>query len=253
MKRLALLLAAVSVLGTGCYVAPSSPPTGSIDMAWRFIRVKPSGSTVAYGCASGGGVDSVAVTIGGASQVVPCQDNVGDGGLFVGVPAGNQSVVVTGRRGGVDIYSSQFTIAVVAGTTTPVNLDVYGIPDDIDILAELVTRFGSSPYTSCNQAVVSGFTYSIHDSAGTVMESGSAGCTTGLPDLLFRGSSALDRDTYTIRMQAPASGPVVFDTATTAVAPTCSGQAFNHTGVDTGANAWVPLMYDTTANPTVCQ
>jgi hypothetical protein len=253
MKRLALVLAAVSVLGTGCFVA-SDPPSGSVDLAWRFIRVLPDGSTVAYGCATGDGVDSVVVTFGtGAGRQVPCQDNVGDGALISGVHAGTQTMVVTGRRAGVDIYSSQFNVAVQSGTTTPLDLDVYGIPDDLDILAELVTPTGGASYASCNAAGVSGFTYRVVDSAGTVMATGSLGCTTGLPGLSFRGNQALDRDTYTIRLQAPATGAVVFDSATTAVSPACSGQPFGHTGVDTGTNAWRPLVYDITGNGTVCR
>lgn len=251
---LAVAVAAATVLGTGC--GSSSHPvaaTGDLDLAWRFIRVRPDGSTVAYGCASGDGVDGVVVSMAGSSQAVPCADNAGDGGLFVGVPAGSQAVTVTGRRGGVDIYTSQFTINVAAGATTQANLDVYGIPGDIDILAELVTPNGSGSYTSCTAAGVTGYTYRIVDSAGTVMATGSAGCSSGLPGIAFHGNQALDRDTYTIRMQAPATGPVIFDTATTAVAPTCSGQPFGHTGVDTGTNAWAPLMYDTSANGTVCQ
>lgn len=253
MKRLALVLAAVSVLGTGCFVV-SDPPSGSVDVAWRFIRVRPDGSTLAYGCSTGHGVDAVVVTFGdGASRQVPCQDSAGDGALITGVHAGTQTLVVTGRRGGVDVYSSQFSVAIQPGVTTLLDLDVYGIPDDIDVLAELVTATGGAAFTSCAAAGVSGFTYSVVDSAGSEMATGSAACTTGLPTLSFRGNQALDRDTYTIRLQAPATGPVVFDSATAAVSPACSGQAFGHTGVDTGANAWRPLMYDVTLNAARCQ
>lgn len=254
MKRLALVLAAVTVLGTGCFVAHDDPPSGAVDLAWQFIRVRPDGSTLRYGCAHGGGVDAVVVTFGsGASRQVPCQDGFGDGALISGVRAGTQTMVVTGRRGGVDVYRSQFDVAIQSGVTTVLDVEVYGIPDDLDILAELVTPTGGAAYTGCAAAGVSGFTYSIVDSAGSVMATGSAGCTADHPDLSFRGNQALDRDTYTIRLQAPASGPVVFDSATTAVSPACSGQAFGHTGVDTGANAWQPLMYDVTQNGTRCQ
>lgn len=252
MKRLALLLASVTALGTGCYSSPPAPTAGDVDMGWRFIRTKPDGTTVAYTCASGLGVDSVLVSFaGGSSQAVPCSDNVGDGALFVGVPAGSRTVVVTGRRAGVDVYSSQFTIQVAGGVTNPVDLDVYGIPDDLDVLADLTNPSGSAAYASCNAAGVSGFTYRIVDSANTVMASGSLSCSTGLPDLTFRGNQALDRDTYTIRMQAPASGSVIFDTAAT---PDCSGQPFAHTGPDTGAaNAWKPVIYDVSGDAAFCR
>jgi hypothetical protein len=250
MKRLALLLAAVSALGTGCYVNNPPPARGDVDLAWRFIRTAPDGRTFPYGCRSGG-VDTVLVSFaGGSSQAVPCADNAGDGALFAGVPSGSQRVVVTGRRGGVDLYTSEFTINVVAGASTPADLDVYGIPDDLDVFAELTNPAGTVAYASCNAAAVTGFTYRVVDSAGTVMATGSAACSTGLPGVAFHGNQALDRDTYTIRMQAPASGPVVFDSAAT---PDCSGQPFNHTGIDTGARAWKPLMYDVTGDATLCR
>ncbi len=256
MKRLALILAAFSVLGTGCYVE-TSHPTGGVDVAWRFARYAPGGTTplAYYGCTTGLGVDSVVVQFGnGPAQAVPCRDSVGDGALFASVTSGQQTITVTGRRGGVDVYHSSYVVDVVAGQTTPVDLDVAGIADDLDILPTLRTADGTLTYSSCADAGFANFRYDLVDSAGTVVASSSTSgvvaCSSGgvadpngFPDLMYQGNGAVDRDRYTIRLRAPETGTPAFDTDSINFGP-CSQQTFDHTGTDTGANAWSPAMYD---------
>jgi hypothetical protein len=255
MKRLALALAA-AVLGTACGSNPPPAP-GAVDFSWSFVRYKADGTAVTpdYTCTEAG-VDNVLVSFaGGSAMQVPCSDSFGDGARFDGIAAGTQSVVLTGRRGTVQLFSSQGTVTVVSGVVTPLNPQILGIPDSLEVFATLFTPNGGVAYTSCTGAGVTGVTYTIADSIGTVVALGSIPCSSQLPGLALTGgtSGILDRDTYTIRMTArnPAnSSQVWFDSATTAVSPTCSGHAFNHYGQDTAANnaEWNVPLYDITSN-----
>jgi hypothetical protein len=260
MKRLAVVLAAAA-LGTGCHssATPRAPvtPVGTVDFAWSFVRVKADNSTARpYGCALAG-IDNVVVSFSTGDVQVPCADQVGDGAGITNVVAGTQSVVVTGRRGAVALYTAQTNVTVLANDVTPVNIQVFGIPDDLDIFAHFMNRFGTlEAWPTCGGpggAGVSTLSYSIVDFANTVVASGTVSCTDPA-GLSFRGSAALDRDNYIIRMQGfpPSSQTETFDSATTALNPACDGQAFDHFGPSTGNAAWDVLLYDTTPNTTIC-
>jgi hypothetical protein len=254
MKRLALVLAA-AVLGTGCHSsspAYTPPPTG-VDFAWSFVRVKADGSTASpYGCTTAG-VDNVIVSFPGADVQVPCADSAGDGALIVDVSTGTYAVTITGRRGSAALYSGQTTVTVVAGQVTSTSPQVYGIPDDLDIYAHFLNQTGTGGWATCALANVATLGYAIVDWAGTVVASGTTPCTDPA-GLSFTGASALDRDNYVIRLQGfePSATTEAFDSATTAVSPTCSGQAFNHFSADTGAYGWDVDLFDVTANGTIC-
>ncbi len=247
MKRLALLLAA-TVLGTGCIVVDDDPvPSGRLDVTWSFVRTKYDLSTVNYGCARAG-VDSVTLSFSrGGSRTFACAPG---GASQVSVEAGSQSVTVTGYRGAVPLYSSQFTVNVPQNGTAPLAAAVYGIPGDMTIWAHFREWNGADVgWSTCALAGVTTLTWSLVDYGGTVIDTSSMACTNPA-GVTYAGASALDRDTYTIRMQGfPPTGPETFDSATTQVAPTCSGQPFNHYG---SAGDWDVILYAVDLNPTFC-
>ncbi len=266
MKRSALALAA-ALLGTGCissntttYVPP--PETGAVDLGWSFIRYNAAGSPIAtYGCTEavpGLGtvtvVDSVVVSFQRDGDVtVSCADNAGDGAMITGISAGTQSVTITGRRGGHALFQSQpLTITVAVNQTTAAGtVHVLGIPGDLAIYAHFLDQFGNSAgWTTCQLANVATLDYVIADGVNTTVESGTINCADPA-GVSFLNPNGLDRDQYVIRMRGFASGASVesFDSATTAVAPTCSGQAFNHYGA---SDAWDVDLFDVTHNLTVC-
>ncbi len=258
MKRSALALAA-ALLGTGCissttttYVPP--PDTGAVDFGWSFVRYDAAGSAIAtYGC-SQAGIDNVVVSFQvGGDVTVSCSDSGGDGALVTGVASGTQTVYVTGRRGTHALYQSQtMTITVATGQTTAAHgVQALGIPGDLAIYAHFLDQFGNSVgWSSCALANVATLDYVIADWANTVVAQGVVNCANPA-GVSFLSPNNLDRDQYVIRMRGFASGASVesFDSATTAVAPTCSGQAFNHYGA---SDAWDVELFDVTANATLC-
>lgn len=255
MKRLALALALPAlVVGSGCIVTSDHHAEGSLDVAWWFIRTKANGTptTNSYSCAQAG-VDSVGLSFSsGPSTTVPCTAGGFDGAVITAIPAGSQTVTITGYRGSIALYSTQFTVNIPGAGTDVLDANVYGLFDDLDVNALFRTWNGAPGWGTCAAAGVSGLTYSIVDYAGYVIASGSVSCTDPA-GVSFTGNQGLDRDIYTIRMQGfPSAGPETFDSATTAVTPTCDGQAFSHYGTDTGAAGWYVYLYDVTGNATLC-
>jgi hypothetical protein len=263
MKRLALALAAAA-LGTGCYVAPSTP--GSVDVGWSFVRTKityPSGVptpvqvTPAYTCATvdvHGSylVSDVLVSFdGNGSQAVPCNDGAGDGARFEGLTPGQHTLTVSARQliGGVPVatFTAQTTVTVGSGQVTSVSLPLYGIPGNLEVWGGFYSADGMTPF-----ACISGDTgaFSIADSVGTIVATGTATCAAGPAGtgwrlgVGFSGSIALDLDVYAIRMTALGQ----YDSASPA--NSCGGQAFQHTGAnDTGTAAWFPTLYNVAGVP----
>jgi hypothetical protein len=250
-------LAAVALLGSGCLVTSvDNGPVGSLDLGWSFVRTRHDGTTVPpYSCAVAG-VDNVVLSVAGFDLAAPCADAQGDGGLFSSIPAGSQTIVVTGRRGGVALYRSQFNVTVLADQTTSRSLQVLGIPDELDVYALFRDAGGANVgWSTCAQAGVATLGYRLVDWADTTVASGTVACTDPA-GLSFAGAGAgsLDRDNYAIRLQGfpAASSTETFDSATTAVSPTCSGQAFDHYGFDVGVAAKDVTLYDVSSNVTVC-
>ncbi len=260
MKRFALA-AAAALLGTGCisstnttYVPP--PTTGSVDFAWSFIRYDAAGAPLAtYTCALAG-VDNVIVSFQLDGDVqVPCADNAGDGALVAGIRPGTQSVYVTGRRGSHALFQSQpLTVTVAVGQTTQAgSVNALGIADNLAVYANFLSRTGTDVgWSTCALAGVSTLDYVIADWANTVVASGTVSCTDPA-GISFLGGGALDRDQYVIRMRGFPAGSAVetFDSATTVVAPTCDGQAFDHYG-QLATDAWDVSLFDVHLNSTVC-
>ncbi len=257
MKRIAFAAATAALLGTGCISSssPPPPPSGAVDIGWSFIRYKADFSTVTYGC-DVAGIDNVVVSfqVDGPVQVA-CKDAAGDGAFIGGLTPGTQTFTVTGRRGGIALYSSAVgTVTVAEGQTTQVgNVQVHGIADDLDVYANFRSRYGNDVgWSTCFLANVATLDYVLADYANTVIASGTVSCTDPA-GISFTGPNALDRDNYVIRMRGFASGASTesFDSATVAVTPTCSGQAFDHYG-QVVPDVWDVVLFDTTQNATVC-
>ncbi len=258
MKRIALA-AAAALLGTGCissntttYVPP--PNTGAVDFGWSFVRYDATANPIAtYGCLQAG-IDTVVISFQvGGDVTMPCADASGDGALVTGVAPGTQTVFVTGYRGRHALYQSQnTTLTVATGQTTAVHgVQALGMADNLAVYANFVSRTGAVGYATCAAAGVASIDYVIADWANTTVASGRVDCSDPA-GVSFAGNNALDRDQYVIRMRGftTTTGQVEdFDSATTAVAPTCSGQAFNHYGAN---DAWDVSLYDVTQNTTFC-
>jgi hypothetical protein len=255
MTRLVLALLVVG-LGAGCG-GSSDTPRGSLDLAWSFIRTTHDASTFRYGC-DAAGLDAVVVTFGrGGSATLPCRSGGVEGGVVQRAPAGAQLVTLTGYRDGAALYQSSFEIAIPEGGSVAYELDVFGIPDELDIYATFRDFAGGFQVwsTSCALAGVTTLSWSLVDWAGTIVDSAEAACDDRfVPGVSYRGTSALDRDQYVIRMQAFGPGDTLeFDSATTQVSPFCSGQPFNHYGPSIGNFAWDVLLFDVAQNTTFCQ
>jgi hypothetical protein len=257
MKRLALLLAA-AVLGTGCIVNDDDtvtlpPNSGTLDLGWTFIRTKvlPVQESVVYTCAQAG-VDNLLVqsTTGGSAQV-PCD---GSQAALVSLSPGPQTITVIGRRGAVQLFSTFFDVSIATGQTVVQDVDLFGIPDELDVFALFRDRFGGPGWSTCFDAGVASLSFSIVDGAGTEVATGTVSCTDPA-GVSFTGAQALDRDDYAIRMLGFPAGSLLedFDSATTAVAPVCNGQPFNHFGPSVGVmGGWTVLLYDVSSNSTFC-
>jgi hypothetical protein len=252
MTRLVLALLVVG-LGAGCG-GSSDTPRGRLDLSWSFIRTTLDASTFRYGC-DAAGVDTVVVTFGrGGSATLPCWSGAVEGGTVQRAPAGAQLVTLTGYRGSAALYQSSFEIAIPAGGVVAHDLDVYGIPDELDIYAWFLEFDGTLRdwSTSCALARVSTLSWSLVDWAGTVVDAADFPCTEP-PGVSYRGAAALDRDQYAIRMQGLGpNGTLEFDSATMEVSPVCSGQPFNHYGPSIGNFAWDVLLFDVAGNLTFC-
>jgi hypothetical protein len=271
MKRLALVLAAAS-LATGCTYTPPDP--GSLDIRWSFTRFKldaggaPVAVTPAYTCATRDVlnnplVSDVVVSFdGGTGQAVPCSDTAGDGVRLDGVSPGDHVVVVTAEQSIagnlVGTFTATTNVTIQSNQVTSVPLPLDGIPGDLDLWGGLYTAGGTGLFT-CNGSPVGSGTFTIADSFGTVIATGSATCAASPimsgPNFVwmlgagFSGQSALDLDTYTIRFQA-----ATYDSLSKAISPTClDGQAFAHaTTNDTGVASWFVQLYDVSNPANVC-
>lgn len=257
MKRLAFVLAA-AVLGTGCHSSPPPPPpSGTVDIAWSFIRTLNDGvgTPVTYHCNTAGlGIDTVVVTANGASVALPCADQAGDGG-GVALAPGTYTIDVTAYRGGsggTALFSSRLTnvnVFVNSVTSLTAPLDALFGPLQINVHFINPNGFEFSPNT-CAAAGVDTYSFHLVDSVGTsVYSSGNISCTNPPGIVLDQASpaGAIDLDAYTIRV---VGGSASFD-FDSAVVPSCSSPVFHHYGNDVGAFSWNLPVYDVT-NLTLC-
>lgn len=108
MSRLAILLAAASVLGTGCIVS-NDCSTRNVDVTWSSFRLYDN--TVTTSCATAG-VAYVDVIVG-SSQ--PVRSYCGDGGVsLTGVPSGTITVEGIAADGSTILVRDQISIATSA-------------------------------------------------------------------------------------------------------------------------------------------
>ncbi len=279
MKR--MLLFAVAALASSCTIGPSGPPAGDLNLYWDFQRAKLDGTTVGYdtnptpggssrACAQSG-VDTISIAYSDGTLVdpstasIPCifADAVTPGVQGATIPAmaaGVHDLVLTGYQGSVPTYQASVTVTVVEGRQVDYSVTLPGIQDDLDVYARFWDRYGTTEaWTSCGTgtggADVQTLTYNLIDGAGTSVASGNVACVdpAGLSFRVANGKG-VDRDVYTIRLQAFRTGTPtpILDTATTALSPQCSAPSFGHWGSDVAAAAWDVKLYDVTVNGTLC-
>ena len=280
---------AVAIVGTGCYSNPPTPIT-NVGIYWDFVRHKADGTTVVYdasptatatgvcpdgslGCGpcAESGVDFVVLTRGDGAPVdpdrpsMPCTYDGLHGATVLQVPIGPQTFRVTGYRrlgGGtsVALYAGEVAIDVVGGYYTETTVHAAGIRQDLAVAVTFANAAGSPIGNTCPAGELS-LLHRLVDSAGTVVAEGPMGSCSPA-GISYLGSQGIDRDRYTIRVQAfpsasPAPGDLPdYDSASTAAAPpgqpTCSQQPFDHYADDTGAAAWAATAYDVTASASRC-
>jgi len=275
MKR--ILLLAVTALASGCNIGSSEPPSGDLTVYWDFQRAKLDGTTVRYDTnpSPGGGsracpqsgVDTISIAYSDGTLVDPTAGDIpcifGDaynpgvqGATVPALPSGVHDIVLTGYHGSVATFEAALQVTVVEGREVQYAVTLPGIPDDLDVYARFMNRLGTAELAGCGAAGVDSLSFNLVDGAGTSVASGSTGCVDPAR-VSFRVAQGqgIDRDTYTIRMTGHQTGVTdpVFDSATTALVPTCSAQTFDHYGSDVGTAAWDVLLYDVSANPTLCQ
>ncbi len=281
MKR--MLLVAVGALASSCTIGPSGPPAGDLNLYWDFQRatLNPSTPSVGYdtnptpGGASRAcpqsGVDTISIAYSDGTLVdpstasIPCifadaQTPGVQGATIPAMAAGVHDLVLTGYQGSVPTYQASITVTVVEGRQVDYSVTLPGIQDDLDVYARFWDRYGTTEaWTSCGTgtggADVQTLTYDLIDGAGTSVGSGSVSCVdpAGLSFRVANGKG-VDRDVYTIRLQAFRTGTAtpIFDSATTALSPQCTAPSFGHWGSDVAAAAWDVKIYDVTLNPTLC-
>jgi hypothetical protein len=113
MKRLALLLAAVSVLGTGCYVSNRAPCTGSVTVDWSGGFLGSDGVTRACGAAGVTWVDLFINNDPNTAARVACTSLAA---AAVDLPSGQNLLTVEGvETSGRIAYRAERTVAGACG------------------------------------------------------------------------------------------------------------------------------------------
>jgi hypothetical protein len=211
------------------------------------------------------GVDYVTITDAAGNPVrgdlpqVPCVFAGVQGALLVDIQPGTHTWTLTGwRRGAPDVatYLDAFTLDVRGDAVFDVTLA--GIRDDLDLNAVFNNDTGSAqPWATCAEADVQSIAYALVDGAGTLVAQGEVPCGNP-PGVFFRetpGGLGIDRDTYSVRMQAfrPADPDPILDSSTSRLAPACEAPVIDHLGPDTGPNGWLIDLFDVTQNATLCR
>jgi hypothetical protein len=259
MNRMALALA-LATLGTGCIVTDGDPSYGDLNLYWEFVRTKADFTTVLYdpvddapagtGACLDSGVDAIRITLPDGSFLDwECVYQGVQGVSLLGMPSGTYAIRVTGYRGAHALYESDVTVSVPEGYAGSETAQVLGIPSNLDVYARFLSEDGVVEYATCALAVVEEVSFALVDWAGTVVASGTVPCTDPA-GVSYRGTDALDRDLYVVRMQGFVSETATvpdFDSASTAI--TCTAQQFGHYGTDESWDVW---LYDVTGNATVC-
>ena len=271
MKRIALVIAA-SLLGTGCIVTDNHHSSGgsgigAVNVYWEFVRTKldQNLSTVLYdpfddpnvapgtGACTTSGVDVVRIEGLDAAPIdVDCRFQGVQGVNLPGLAAGTYRATISGWRGQAELYATSVDVVVDGGRTRSQSVQVFGIPDNFQVAVTLATADGTSAYLSCSNAGVTELSYNLLDFAGTVVATSTVPCvdsSTIPPGFTLAGNQALDRDRYSIRLQAFSSSTDLtadFDTSASGVNG-CVAPRFGHFGNDTGGFAWDLSAYEVRA------
>jgi len=249
MRLFALTVAAM--LGTGCIVHNDNNGRGDVDLFWDFLRTAPAqvdgfviyddslGAVNVGGVCPQSDVDTVRVTSAAGTIDVACTGPVGGGqysqGLTIhSLPAGANTVTITGFRGGTAVYRSSPIVNVLANQTVTRIVDVVGIPADLDIFGYLA--FGDPPdsYLTCGEAGSPDIGFRIWDSFGTLVDQGLTDCIGVLPLLTFAGTAELDN--YTLRMQG-------FRTSDNALVFDSCNVPFDHFGPQVGVGGVTTTLF----------
>lgn len=243
-------LAVVAMLGSGCIVHNTNdgyvpPPVGYGDVRvfWEFMRNAPAANVNGFviydeslaavnasGVCPESDVDTVRLESSLGTVDVACTGPVTGGGYSQGyvlrsLPAGSNSIRVTGFRGGQAVYRSTVNVPVPSAGVVDRIVTVQGISAGLELYGYLFNSGFGQDYLTCAEALDPNIDFWLWDSFGTLVESGSTSCSDPLPSITFAGFA--DLDNYTVRMQGfsvPAD-VMVFDTC---------NQAFNHFGAQTG-------------------
>jgi hypothetical protein len=245
-------LTAVAMMGTGCFVSTSDPSSGDVNLFWSFLRHAPAanqlgfvvydeslGAVNAAGVCPESDVDTVRVESVAGPIDIACTGPIG-GGLYsqgivlTNLPAGNNSIRVTGFRNGTAVYRSTTTVNVLRNLTVDKTVSVEGVSAPLDLFADLFSNPTPVAYLDCAEANRPNITFQLRDSFGTLVEDGTVGCQGGLPAPVLVGDA--DLDNYTVRMQG-------FIPPSTAVALDSCRVPFDHFAGQTGAGGVVANLF----------
>jgi hypothetical protein len=245
-----LALTATALLGTGCFAPSTSTPGGDVNVYWDFVRhTLPTGAVTydgglnavnASGICPQSDVDTVVVSSAAGTFQIACTGPAGggayvQGAVVTGLPVGTRTISLQGFRSNILVYQTSVSVDVVANSTvTAPTAHLEGVPAPLDVFGYLAFGAPPSDYLTCADAGNPNLDYTLTDSAGTLVASGSAGCSDPLPALIFRDQ--LDLDSYTVRLQGRrlSDNALVFDAC---------NKALQHLGSQTGANGFAPTLF----------
>ncbi len=235
----ALLLAAAGLVATGCYSSPTYvTPLSDVVVYWNFQRHLLDGTTVPYdgnvnpgggsGPCSQSGADFVVVTFPDGSLVDPqtptisCVFSGVQGVTFAAFQAGSYTFVVTGYRDGVaaPLFTGQNSISVVNGADNRVTVTAPGVQGNLTTLYDIA----GFRYSTCLDADVQRFDFTLRDGSNTVIATDSAGCNANAtPGVDF---GLVDLDNYFLSVDA-----VTTSTNPESIVGSICRTAFNHFGI----------------------
>jgi hypothetical protein len=202
---------ALAGLVSGCEPAPL---LGDLTIYWDFLRhtyvAQPvsvpncNANSCVYTCGEAG-VDSVSITYPGGAPVasppvIACTQLDTNGqpvpGITVAVPAGVNTYVVTGFRGGVPLFQGQGSANVVPGAFNRLDVLAEGLQGNLTVFALL----GGVDYGTCGAGNIQQFGFILRDGLGTQVDAGTVPCAP--TDGLGVAFGPVDLDDYTITLDA---------------------------------------------------
>jgi hypothetical protein len=264
MNRLAVLLAAVGTLGTGCVVSGNADQPGDLTIYWTFARYAPAqpGGWLDYDLSYGNAapnatcpeslVDTVRIyDPSGSYTDVACAQLSSDGSTWVQgtaygtVPGGTSTFRLVGYRTvasqEVAVFDSTVDLHVNGSSSYTVSLE--GVPAPFDMYAYLAYGSGPTDYATCADALNPNLAYDVRDDFGNPIWADTVGCSGALPALVL-STNDLDLDHYYVRLQGLqlSDGAPVLDSC---------WLHLDHFGAQTGSQAYLPTLL-TAPMPTSC-